>query len=156
MRWPGLFHRLYCRTQFVSETGCWEYCGAKNPGGYGIIRGCPQTYLAHRVAWILDNGPIPQGVCVCHTCDNPSCINPAHLWLGTRADNNRDKEEKGRAVYHPGEKNGGAKLTEEQVYAIRKDNRIQIEIAAEYGCDQTTVSEIKRRKTWASLPEEVV
>lgn len=81
-----------------SFDGCWEWKGFTNPKGYGIIAGSGQV-LAHRVSYRELVGPIPDGLCVLHRCDNPPCYNPAHLFLGTRADNNRDMRDKGRHWY---------------------------------------------------------
>ena len=86
----------------VSPTGCWEWAGARDKDGYGQtppLDGRSGAVRAHRLAWTLTNGPIPKGLLVCHHCDNPACINPDHLWLGTSTDNNRDRERKGRGRY---------------------------------------------------------
>lgn len=74
-------------------NGCWEWHGARNDRGYGTVT---KNVRAHRYAYELLGGPIPEGMCVCHTCDNPPCINPAHLFLGTIGENNRDRHAKGR------------------------------------------------------------
>lgn len=131
-------------------NGCLIWQGNKLPFGHGIItmKG-RKTRRTHRVAWELANGPIPSGMCVCHRCDVPACINPDHLFLGTIADNNADMMRKGRHVAHPGERNGRARLTAAQVQAILADPRRQIDIAAEYGIKQPQVSRIKRGQTWA-------
>jgi hypothetical protein len=94
------------------------------------------------------NGPIPKGMDVLHRCDNPPCINPEHLFLGTQADNNADRDAKGRCRVAHGEKQHAAKLTQAQVLAIREDRRSQRKIAAAYHVNQGTISSIKLRKTW--------
>lgn len=97
---------------------CWEWQGAKNARGYGVIRCEGRTVLAHRFAWMIANGAA--SACVLHRCDNPSCCNPAHLFLGTRADNVRDMDSKGRRKTPLGSRRGTAKLTEAQALAIRE------------------------------------
>lgn len=110
--------------------------------------------MAHRLSYIAFIGPIPDGMCVLHRCDRPACINPEHLWLGTDADNMRDKCEKGRHRCGAGESHGMAKLTDADVSAIRSKyatgNILQRELAAEFGVAQSHVSMIlagKKRKT---------
>jgi hypothetical protein len=109
---------------------------------------------------MLTNGPIPDGLFVCHSCDNRPCCNPAHLWLGTTDDNMADMVAKGRSAsgdrswshQHPetqrGEQNGHSILTEDQVRAIRADTRSQAAIGADYGIAQAHVSRIKLRQNW--------
>jgi hypothetical protein len=107
---------------------------------------------AHRVAWIATNGPIPPGAIVCHACDNPPCCNPGHLWLGRDADNNADKEAKGRGNHPRGSSHGRAKLTEAQIREIRARYAhgavTQTMLAKEYGVIQITISRIIRREIW--------
>lgn len=76
--------------------GCWEWTGHCNDGGYGRVTRQTEDRLAHRYAWELENGPIPDGMFVCHHCDNPPCVRPDHLFLGTHTDNMRDAQRKGR------------------------------------------------------------
>ena len=106
----------------VKKSGpddCWEWQRGKNEKGYGLLTltGVKHTQKAHRVAWMLTYGPIQPGVHVLHTCDNPGCCNPYHLFTGTNLDNVKDKMAKGRM--QKGEKTSKAKLTEDMVRAIR-------------------------------------
>lgn len=130
--------------------GCWEWKGYKRPGGYGEAyfgsKPNRERILAHRLAYEVMIEPPPADLVVCHKCDNPSCVNPDHLFLGTVADNTRDRDAKGRQAR--GERNGPAKLTEAQVKAIRRDPRMNRVIAKDYGVFETTISSIKHRKTW--------
>jgi hypothetical protein len=112
-------------------------------------------FLSHRLSYEFFVGPIPTGMLVLHRCDIPSCINPAHLFLGSNQDNTADKVAKGRHARRAthshwlrGEQLWMAKLTEEMVLRIRSDSRSQSEIANELGVSQTLVSQVKRRKIW--------
>ncbi len=101
----------------------------------------------HRIAWEEANGPIPEGLHVLHSCDNPPCCNVGHLFLGTAQDNADDKVAKGRQLQ--GERHPGAKLTWGQVEAIRSDDRRNTVIAGEHGVTNQLISMIKRREIWA-------
>lgn len=80
----------------VEPEACWEWTGHRDRDGYGELRVCGRPKRAHRVSWELTHGDIPPGLLVCHACDNPSCVRPGHLWLGTKSDNARDSYAKGR------------------------------------------------------------
>ncbi len=137
----------------VNENGCW-ICTSHAPDKNGYPRykvGGRGTRL-HRVTYEKHFGPIPRGMCVCHRCDTPSCINPAHLFLGFVADNNADKTRKGRNFIAAGEKHGQAKLTEAQVLRIVKTEGItQKALAAQYGICQQHLRRILKAGRWTHL-----
>lgn len=108
------------RYEIDEETGCWLFQGTITDKGYGTIQRNRKTVGAHRASWEEVNGPIPNGLFVCHHCDNPPCINPAHLFLGTRKDNSDDRDAKGRNVNQRGESHPMAKLTARDIRAIRE------------------------------------
>ena len=141
--------QLYVDKQGADE--CWPWKASVRGAGYGRIKSNGITFLAHRVSYEIHIGPIPDGMLVCHHCDNPRCVNPKHLFIGTQKDNLADRGAKGR--FHPvnGESNGMSKLTEHQVLAILKDGRPQKTIAAEHGITRPMVSQIKRGHSWKHL-----
>jgi hypothetical protein len=138
--------------------GCWEYTEARSKTGYGQFQVGPRRQAqAHRFSWLLAHGPIPPGMCVCHSCDNPACVRPTHLWLGTHAENMADMTRKGRQAKGDrvhvsiGSSNGNAKLTEDTVRDIRARlaaGEQQRALAAAYGASQSTIGLIARRITW--------
>ena len=103
----------------------------------------------HRYIYTLYSGDIPKGFVIRHKCDNPSCINPNHLEVGTSADNSMDRDSRGHGA--KGVRNGGHKLTESDVLAIRKDSRTCTEIANEYDVSKNTIACIKKGKTWKTV-----
>lgn len=137
--------------RFMPEpmSGCWLWTGAATKG-YGIITHGGRITKAHRVSYELHRGPIPPGLFVCHRCDNPGCVNPDHLFLGTIADNNADKMAKGRQ--RCGEATNLAKLTAAQVLEIRASNLPRLKIAATFGISRSCVQQIRRRSLWKHLP----
>ena len=141
----------FCESHRVSflENGCWNWTKAKSHNGYGRVTVKGKTRRAHRVALSMSKGKIPDGKMVCHSCDNPSGINPSHLFLGTALDNVRDKISKGRMK--TGEDHGKSKLSESQVLEILKDSRYQYLIAKDYGLAQSTVQRIKSGRHWKSI-----
>jgi hypothetical protein len=138
----------------VKTDGCWVWKLSRDKNGYGIFKGMiGQTLFtrAHRYSYALHTGDMLIGMQALHTCDNPSCVNPAHLFSGTNADNMRDKAEKGRARVPVGEKHGKAILTERQVLRILKDPRPYVEIAAQYDVKPSTIGSVKQRKSWKHI-----
>jgi hypothetical protein len=145
----------------VTPSGCWEWSGAQTLScGYGVLTINRVRVRAHRLAWELVHGPVPAGMFVCHHCDNPRCVRPAHLFLGTPRDNVEDMIAKGRAVLAAGPRGSGhgmAKLDESAVARIlRRGNagERRLDIASDYGVDPSTVGLILRRKTWAHVRPE--
>lgn len=162
----------------AGPDGCWLWTAGKFPKGYGQFNVGGRNHGAHCIAWMIVNGPIPHdgsyhGVCVCHNCpggDNPSCVNPAHLFLGTSGDNNRDREAKGRgkqprgdrngARLHPermarGEAQGSAKLTADKVLAIRSLHAAggvsKSELGRRFDVSHNLIGFIIRRKIWKHI-----
>jgi hypothetical protein len=143
---------------------CWDWQGFKNPDGYGLFWFGDNNKAAHRVAWILTNGEIPGGLFVCHHCDNPGCVRPDHLFLGTAADNNADMAKKGRAklaalirnLRHPGyqckgEDHPNSKLTSCDVIFIRKfyrNGETLRSLSEKYGISRTTVHRVATGRIW--------
>lgn len=129
---------------------CWEWIGAKLRGGYGNINIDGHTFQAHRVSYFIYNGEIPDGMIVCHSCDNPSCVNPKHLFLGTHKINTQDKISKGRCPI--GE--SISKLKECEVLEIRRYAALHIPrrlIAKMFGIGPTNVTNIVNRKIWKHI-----
>jgi len=148
--------RFWKHVNKLGENDCWEWLASCHPYGYGQIEigtgGYKRPYLAHRISWIIHNGEIPVGLCILHKCDNPSCVNPVHLFLGTKADNTHDMINKGRMSR--GEKHPGAKLTPTDVKEIRQ-LRTQgvraILISEIYNINRDYVYEIARKETWKHI-----
>ena len=137
----------------IKSDGCWTWQANRLKSGYGKIRYEKRDRLAHRTAWELTNGEIPDGLHVCHKCDNPSCVRPCHLFLGTRSDNMRDCAAKGRLNVRDmtGELNPRVKLTPDYVRAIRRDTRPDIAIAKQYGVSPAAVWLIRQRRNWKHI-----
>lgn len=140
--------RFFSKTEPEPNSGCLLWIAGVDREGYGQFWLRPRQHRAHRVAWAFAFGKIPEGMLVCHHCDTPSCVNVGHLFLGTHADNVRDREAKGRSADRHGEANGRAKLTEADVRVIRKDPRLQRVIARGYGVDKSVIGQIKRGVIW--------
>ena len=137
---------IECRSTPVPESGCWLWDKCVDNKGYGLFHFGGRTRRAHRVSYELYKEDIPKGKHVLHKCDTPSCVNPDHLYIGTNDDNVQDKVRKGRSLI--GIKNPSAKLTEDDVRAIRKDHRPQRELAKIYSVDQALIQRIRAGKLW--------
>jgi hypothetical protein len=136
----------------VAENGCWLWLGAPDRKGYGAITVAGKMWKAHQFSYYLHREPIPQGLCVLHNCpggDNPACVNPAHLFLGTIADNNADMRAKGRHAF--GERHGSATITEEEIdtyFCLIEAGWRQRDLVHMFGICSPTISRIlsgKRR-----------
>jgi hypothetical protein len=160
-----LAERFYSRVERTEACHIWR--GTRNKLGYGVMRpgGAGTNHVgAHRIAWELAHGTIPDGLIVCHRCDNPPCVNPDHLFLGTQADNVADKVAKGRCAtgeahgsrtkpesVRRGELNGIAKLTTQQVLEIRTKHAegiSQHRLALQYNISLRTIHSVVKRQSW--------
>jgi hypothetical protein len=159
----SLRDRLYDKFLIHPGTRCWIWTGSRRMSGYGelrIRRRYKNPMLATRLSWELHYGTIPHGLCVLHECDNPACINPEHLFLGTVADNNHDKTRKGRqargarliARCRIGRERSPNFLKEVDVIFIRAHPELSgVALAARFGVDCSTISRVRTGNTWGHL-----
>jgi hypothetical protein len=175
-RGHGLFCGIPCRNRQAARNrgkmmekafednvrkgdGCWTWIGLLDNDGYGRAKithnGKRLQGRAHRISWLIHNGPIPDGMHVLHACDQTSCVRPGHLFLGTIADNNADRDAKGRQAR--GERCSLTKYTAELVQKLRQEyvprKMSCTKLAAKYGLSASNVETIIRRRTWKHLPE---
>lgn len=151
--------RFWPKVDVAGPDDCWEWTASRGSSGYGHILsgGSPAKMTSsHRVAWEMANGPIPDGLHVCHTCDNRRCCNPAHLWLGTAKQNNNDCQAKGRRRVIPprGEKSPMAKLTDSGVSEMRRRwaaGESASSLALEFGIAHGSASRVVRGIAWAHM-----
>jgi hypothetical protein len=148
---------LYRFWSYVDKSqDCWEWKEARL-NGYGAFYLDEETIMAHRFSWSLANGPIEPGLLVCHKCDNPPCVRPDHLFLGTHKKNMEDMVSKGRRNHVVGEQNPRAKLTKDDVYKIRELHKTgkynYLELGSLFNTDNTNIYCIVNRKTWRHLKE---
>lgn len=168
--------RFFSRVEITE--GCWLWLGRRNDKGYGLFDANGRHFLAHRFSWQLHHGTSAGEKQLCHHCDTPNCVNPAHLFAGTQADNMQDMVRKGRhwnkqggarlatgdrngARSHPerlarGERNGHAVLSTDQVVELRRlyatGRYRQVDLASRFGIKQQTLSKIVRGLLWSHLP----
>lgn len=142
------------RKKFIvmPDYGCWNWIAGKTQDGYGRFRVGPKSVMmAHRYAWELQRGKVPEGMQVLHKCDNPSCVNPEHLFLGTQNDNIQDMVSKGRQRGVVSEKQHLAKLDWIKAYEIKwlaATGFSNAHLAKEYGVTRSNIKQIKTNKTW--------
>lgn len=149
-RVKSLEERFWERVDVQGPDECWEWTAGRIAGGYGRINDLGRPLGAHRVSWEIENQTsVPEGLVVCHRCDNPPCCNPAHLFVGTTRDNAQDRDRKGRGLH--GEANYCAKLTWDSVRSIRRRvdaGERQCDLAREYGVTRTTINDIVKGRSW--------
>lgn len=150
--------RFWDKVDKKSDDECWEWQAFVHPRtGYGTIAVNRRMLAVHRVSWMLHYGDIPDGLFVCHHCDNRKCVNPKHLFLGTNQDNMNDMVAKGRSKPpdNKGERHGLSKLTEKQVIEIRNmysaGGKNFTEIGALYNIDRRTIGNIVARRAWRHI-----
>ncbi len=132
--------RFWDKVDIAGPNNCWEWTAAKTRG-YGRFRIKGKYYYAHRISYALENGG-PENFHVCHSCDNPPCVNPAHLWKGTQQDNVDDRVAKGRSA---------TKLTEDDIIAVRGSNEIDRILAERFDVAKATISDIRRGAIWQHI-----
>ena len=140
----------------AAPSGCHEWQASTGTHGYGQVTIAGVMRRTHRVAYEIAFGEIPEGMSVCHTCDNPKCVNPEHLFAGTQTDNMRDASVKGRIVIpHPsGERHPESIVTEDDVRSMRTDNgrgQSLSSLAKRHGISKSQVFRIVRRESWAHI-----
>lgn len=138
------------------STACWEWQAGLNKDGYGRFKVRNHDELAHRVSYTIHHGPIPNYRLVCHSCDNPGCVNPKHLWLGSCGDNTQDMMRKGRhrCAGAAGDSNPRAVLSEDealQIIDLIMQGLNNKQIAARFGVAHSTISCIRRGKSWKHI-----
>lgn len=150
-----LEERFWSKVKKGTDDECWEWQGVILPSGYGCFI---RPTRAHRMAYELATGAIPEGLCILHSCDNKRCVNPLHLRVGTHADNMHDRDERKRRSPLCGEHNPNSTLTVVDILTIRKlyseGGITQQELGNKFDVHQKTISKIVRRKCWAWLPEK--
>jgi hypothetical protein len=142
--------RLFANTVTL-PSGCIVKVGTKEGDGYAQLQIDGQIQLAHRVAFELEHGTIPDGVDCLHRCDNPPCFNEAHLFLGTQLDNTRDMISKGRQIILRGDAAPWSKLTADDVRSIRSSTETNVALAAKFNVSPTCISKARTGATWATL-----
>ncbi len=149
---PDYPERFWAKVEILGLDDCWYWQAGVDDCGYGTMRWINDNKMdkAHRIAWMLTNGAIPEGLEVCHTCDNPPCCNPRHLFLGTHVDNIRDMIAKGRLVTPRGEQHGEAKFSDAQIAEMReayKQGESPVSIEKRFGVSHSHIYAILHEKS---------
>jgi len=150
----ALQHRFWSKV-LVGGEGCWGWAGHRQDDGYGILEVDGTPRLAHRISFWLNGGSIDQ--CVLHRCDNPPCVRPSHLFAGTRRDNGKDRDAKGRTRSPIGEASGMAKLKASDIPEIRAlldEGMSTKQIGQRFGVASGTIRAIREGRTWMHVPLE--
>ena len=135
----------------TTPEGCWLWTACTTPAGYGQIRVNGKSTQAHRIAWELANGPIPPGLDVLHHCDNPPCVNPKHLFLGTDVENQQDCVEKGRHNPNCGEDRPNAKLSIIAVQEIRESKLSAYKLATKFSVSRSAIRAVLDGRNWKQV-----
>ena len=151
-QWMPVEQRFWRQVSRAGSSDCWHWLGDRLPTGYGIMRVSGRRWYAHRVSWWLHNGQpeMRPTLIVMHRCDNPPCVNPAHLWRGTQAENIADMDRKGRRRSNGrrGETNGRAKLSTAVVLDLKRSTESPRVLAARFGVSESLVRQIIRGIVW--------
>jgi hypothetical protein len=156
--WPTIQQRFWSKVNKLGPDDCWPWTGSYFHDGYGSFPIGKKLCRAHRVAYVLQNGPVPNDIHVLHSCDNPPCCNGKHLFTGTDLDNNRDMMAKGRGRFLRGEDNGFAKLNEATVLLIRQrllSGAKQRDVAKEFGISKGSVYYIAKNIYWKHVESPI-
>ncbi len=147
---PTTEERFWSKVKNGSESECWPWTAAfQTRYKYGVFNYRGKIVRAHRLSFFFTHGEIPEGMFVCHRCDNPCCVNPSHLFLGTHQENMNDQASKGRRPI--GESDAKAKLTAKQVLEIRASKEPKLILARRYGVSDALIYKIVKRQVWSHL-----
>jgi len=146
-----LVDKFWPNVKRLGVNECWPWIAAKTGSGYGVICQSNEVILAHRVSYVINVGTIPAGLCVLHRCDNPPCVNPLHLFIGTIRDNNIDCVRKGRSNFSNGESHCRSVLTERDVRHIKQSKDPVRYLGLLYGVHFSTIARVKRGEIWAHV-----
>lgn len=145
---PQRFEKLFAKG---TPTDCWEWQAVKNQGGYGRLLVEGRLQVAHRISYRIYVGELSEDIRVLHKCDNPGCVNPSHLFLGTQSDNMIDCSRKGRMVRPKGEDNHQSKLTKKAVQDIRSSQESARKMSEKYGVTRQHIWRIRNNKFWKEV-----